>query len=108
LLEHYEHVSPGAADRILTQFEEQGRHRRVLERRVVTHNMVSATIGQIAAFLLFLVVVGAGVFLLNQDKEVGGLGTLITAVGGAAWVLRKAENARKRELAQKREDGGRK
>ncbi len=108
ILGHYEQVCAGSADRIITQFEEQGRHRRVLEKRALNHNIVSATIGQVAGFFLFLVAIGGGVFLLYNDKSVEGIASIVTAVGGAAWVLGKAEQAKKKDLAQKREEGKRK
>jgi len=103
LLGHYEQVSPGSANRILTQFEEQGRHRRRIESRVIWNNVVSSILGQITGFVLLASAIGGGVFLLYNDKPVTGLGTIVTAVCGAAWVLRKAEVERRRELAQKRD-----
>lgn len=103
LLGQYEEVCPGSADRILTQFEEQGRHRRKIENRVVWNNTVSSILGQITGFVLLAGAIGGGVFLLYNNKPVEGLGSIVTAVVGAAWVLRKAEVERKRELAQKRD-----
>lgn len=108
LLGHYEQVAQGSANRILTQFEEQGRHRRKIENRVVWSNVFSSIVGQVMAFVLFAGAIGGGVFLLYHDKRVEGLGAIITAVGGAAWVLRKAEAERKRDLAKKRDNEKRK
>lgn len=105
LLGQYEQVCEGAANRILTQFEEQGRHRRDLERKAINYNVASATIGQVAGFLLFVVAIAAGTFLLYHDKQAGGLGTIITAVGGAAWVLVIAEKRKKKDLQEKRGEG---
>jgi len=103
LLAEYEQACPGSAERILTQFEEQGRHRRRLENRVVWYNVVSGVLGQVAGFVLFLTAIGGGIFLLYNDKPVEGLGSIVTAIAGAAWVLRKAEVARQAELAAKRD-----
>lgn len=104
LLGHYEQVCPGSADRILKQFEEQSRHRRRMENRVNWSNVVSSATGQVMAFVLFAGAIAGGLYLLYHDKRLEGLGSLVTAVGGAAWVLRKAEVERKRDLAKKRED----
>lgn len=103
LLAQYEAICPGSADRIITQFEEQSRHRRTLEKRVVWHNIASATLGQITGFVLFVAILAGGVFLIYNDKSVEGIVSIVTAVGGAGWVLRKAETARRRELQQKRQ-----
>lgn len=103
MLAEYDQIHPGTADRIITQFEEQGRHRRKLENRVVWHNVISATTGQVMAFILLLGALGLGGFLLYHDKPVAGLGTIITAVGGAATVLLVAQRARRGDLAAKRD-----
>ncbi len=103
LLAEYEQACQGSANRILAQFEEQGRHRRRLENRVVWYNVLSGTLGQVSGFLLFLAAIGGGIFLLYNDKSVEGLVSIITAVGGAAWVLRKAEVSRQKELSTKRD-----
>lgn len=106
LLEHYERISPGAANRILTQFEEQGRHRRKLENQVIWNNVVGGILGQLFGFLLMVSAVGLGGFLIYSDKPVAGLASIISAVGGAAYVLRRAEMARREDLARKREARG--
>ena len=103
LLGHYEQVAPGSANRILAQFEEQGRHRRKIENRVVWTNTISTLLGQVTGFVLLAGTIGSGVFLLYNNKPVEGLGAIVTVVMGAAYVLRKAESERKRDLAQKRE-----
>ena len=103
LLGQYEQVCPGSANRILGQFEEQGRHRRRLENRVTWNNVVGSILGQITGFVLLAGAIGGGVFLLYNNKPVEGFGAIVTAVGGAAWVLRKAEVGRQAELAAKRE-----
>ncbi len=102
ILAQYEQVCKGAADRIITQFEEQGRHRRGLEQKAINYNVFSATLGQVFGFFLFLAGIGMGGFLIYHDKPVGGIASIITAVGGAAWVLLKAERSKQKNLAQKR------
>lgn len=103
LLRGYDEVVPGCADRIITQFEEQGRHRRKQESRVISHRLFSSTFGQILAFLLLLSIIGAGTFLAYSGKEVAGFGTIATAVAGAAGVLILAKKAQEKDLAEKRE-----
>ncbi|HEV8381614.1 MAG TPA: DUF2335 domain-containing protein [Gemmatimonadales bacterium] len=104
ILQQFEAVQPGFANRIMAQFEEQGRHRRKLENRVVWNNIFSSTLGQIMGFVLFAGAIGGGIFLLYHDKKLEGFAALVTAVIGAAAVLRKAETQRQQELARKRED----
>jgi uncharacterized membrane protein len=104
ILAQYEQICPGAASRIITQFEEQGRHRRVIERRTVNYNVGSALFGQIASLILFLAALGLGGFLIYNDKPTGGITAIIAAVASAAWTLHKAGVFRKKELDKKREE----
>jgi uncharacterized membrane protein len=46
LFAQFEEVCPGAADRILTMAEEEGGHRRKLERREQTQQWISGLFGQ--------------------------------------------------------------
>jgi uncharacterized membrane protein len=104
-LKGYEDVVPGSAGRIITQFEEQGRHRRKLEEHVVKSNSFQATLGQVLAFILFMTIVIGGGYLALMGKELAGLGTVAVAVIGGVWALLKAEGAKKADLAEKRDAG---
>ena len=103
ILRQYDEIQAGFADRIMTQFEEQGRHRRKLESRVIWDNIISSAAGQVMAFIIFGGTVAGGMWLLAHDKSILGLGAIITALGTAGWVFRKAETARKADLLTKRE-----
>lgn len=102
-LRGFEDVVPGSAERIITQFEEQGRHRRKIENRVVWANIIQSAFGQILAFILFMTMVVGGGYLAYQGKELAGLGTIATAVVGGVWVLVQAKRAKQADLADKRQ-----
>jgi hypothetical protein len=55
------------------------------------------------AFALLAGTIGAEVFLLYRDKRIEGLAAIITAIGGAAWVLKRAGVTRARNLDEKAE-----
>lgn len=105
ILKGYNDVVPGSADRIITQFEEQGRHRRKQESRVITHNLFSATLGQILAFVFFMTVAVGGGWLILEGKSLEGTGAVITGLASAVWVLRGARKAKEEDLAEKRSAG---
>lgn len=107
IMKGYEEVLPGSAGRIMTQFEEQGRHRRKIENRVVWSNVVQSTLGQVLAFVLFMTMVVGGGYLAYQGKQVAGLGAIASAVVGGVWVLVKAESAKKKDAEEKRDSGKR-
>jgi hypothetical protein len=50
MLQGYENVLPGCADRIVTLMEQQSAHRRELEKRAIGAGIHSKYIGQISAF----------------------------------------------------------
>lgn len=48
LLQRYEEILPGAAERILTMAEEQARHRQSLERKVIDGDLSAQRLGLVA------------------------------------------------------------
>lgn len=105
LLKAFDDVVPGSADRIITQFEEQGRHRRKQEDRVIASNISQAARGQILAFIIFMTVALGGGFLIYVGRSIEGSGALFTGVASAIWALRGARKAKEEDLASKRSTG---
>lgn len=101
LLRGYEEVLPGAADRIFTQFEEQGRHRREIERAYITGNLRAQTWGQVSATILALVGTIGGLALVSQDKSLAGLAAFFTSLAALAGLFVYGESKQRSELARK-------
>lgn len=80
LLEGYENILPGSADRIIAMTERQQNHRMDLEATVVTSNAKDARLGVIFAFILGLLVIGGGIAIILMDKGVA-LGSAFSFVG---------------------------
>jgi uncharacterized membrane protein len=66
LLEHFEKIIPGGADRIFAQFEAQTAHRQGLEAKVIGSNTFVQIFGAVSAFLLGLLAIGGGLFLVHE------------------------------------------
>ena len=86
ILRGYDDVCPGFAERIVKMAEDEGDHRRDLERQMVKSDIASAAAipeevrrGQIFAFLLSLAFLIAGTFLIYNGKQITG--ALVSAVG---------------------------
>ncbi len=65
ILEQYEKIIPGAAERILKMAEQQASHRQSLEKRVIAHDTQNATLGILCALLItvgFLVLAGFAIY----------------------------------------------
>lgn len=59
----YEETLSGAADRILSMAEKQSSHRQEMEHKSLKSSSCQATLGQVFAFILALVVILSGGFL---------------------------------------------
>jgi len=85
VLEHYERIVPGAADRIIAVAERQAGHRRQLESRFMTAIVANSRIGLVFGFLIGLGgLVAATVIAIYGDPRAGvgmGLLTLGSLVG---------------------------
>jgi uncharacterized membrane protein len=105
ILKGYNDVVPGSADRIITQFEEQGRHRRKQESRVITHNLFSSTLGQVLAFVLFMTLAVGGGWLIYTGKSLEGSAAIVGGIGAAIWALHGARKEKQKDLTEKRSAG---
>jgi uncharacterized membrane protein len=79
----YEDVVPGAADRILTMAEEEGRNRRLLDRAFADYRRL----GLWLAFAVTLAVIGAGTFLIYEDKSAYGLALILANLVAVAGLF---------------------
>lgn len=77
----YENALPGAADRILAMAEKQSSHRQEIEGKALESSSRQGTLGQVFAFILSLVVIIIGGFLIYSDKNISGLVMVLTAIG---------------------------
>jgi uncharacterized membrane protein len=71
-IEAYEHVLPGAADRILAMLEHQSEHRMTMERTVVQAAARSERLGQLLGLGLVLVVFLTATRLITSGHEIPG------------------------------------
>lgn len=97
-LRGYEEVLPGAAERILTMAEEQGRHRRHLETVVVVGNSRRSSLGLWLGFVVAVLFLAAAVVLIFRGHDWAG-----SVVGGvdivglvAVFVVGRVDQRRER------------
>lgn len=92
ILQGYEKVIPGAAERILMMAEQQQEHRfareiaeqdfrHEMQRKELKYGATLAGTGQVLGFLIIMVVVMWGGFLLLQGKDLYGLAALVSGLG---------------------------
>lgn len=103
ILDAYDKILPGAAERIFSMAECQAEHRRSLELIVIKGDSVRANLGLAAAVGVALISIAAAVYL-----AVNGHGLVATALVGSnlvagSTVFIYGTNSRKEERAEKRQ-----
>ncbi len=101
LLEHYEQILPGLAERIVSLAERQSAHRISMEGKVVGGQVWESRIGQVCGLIIALVGLGLGAYLgMNGHETLGGvIGG--TPLAGLVGVFVYGKKQQKTELAEK-------
>ncbi|NQU88186.1 MAG: DUF2335 domain-containing protein [Mariniphaga sp.] len=72
-LREYNEIIPNGAERITTVFENQSNHRLSLETKVIGRQTFQSLLGQIFGFLIALICLIIGVYLIEKGHEVAGI-----------------------------------
>jgi uncharacterized membrane protein len=67
LLQRYDQVVPGAAERIIKKFESQSEHRQRLESIVVKTDSWKSILGVVFGFILAIGAIAGGIYTALQD-----------------------------------------
>lgn len=100
VLEKYNQVVPGAADRIIAMAESQSKHRQDLELKVITADIRSAKLGLWFGLIIGLTAIIGGVSCIIMGGEIGGSvigGTGITGLVGV-FVYGSTQRRKEREI----------
>ena len=100
-LAKYEAVKPGMTDIILSTYQKQVEHRINIENSVIKHKNMNTTIGQVFAFIIAMTAIIAGYMLIKIDKNVIGLGSIITALVGLVVVFIYGRSQERKERIEK-------
>jgi uncharacterized membrane protein len=100
-LARYEQLSPGCANKIIDQFVEQGRHRMLLEKTVVTGDTLRSYLGVAAAFVIAIGGIGLAYYLVSQGKGWEGTAVVFIDLSTLAGVFVYGTNSRRRERTAK-------
>jgi uncharacterized membrane protein len=95
ILKQYDDVVPGAANRIITVFENENEHRHGLERKIVKTESRDSLLGVVSAFILCIVALIGCIFLISSGHEVYGIilgGFGLTGLATTFIVGRNSEN----------------
>lgn len=87
VLQAYESIVPGAADRILRMAEAQSESRLQTERTIVNGDSKRAYLGILAGFILSMVVIGGGIYLIATGHDWAGASLIGLNLVGLAGVF---------------------
>lgn len=79
-LAEYERINPGLADRIIKMAEKEQGHRHKVENRRSWGQILLTLLAQFFGFIISVLAISYGAFLIYHDKPVGGLASLISGV----------------------------
>lgn len=99
ILEKYDQIVPGAAERILQKFENQTDHRQKLETIVVRTDSWRSIGGLVCGFIITMVTIIGGIYTALQGSIF--LGGSLSFAGLALLVGAFLTNWRSKELAKK-------
>ena len=104
MLERYNQVFPGCAERIVAMAESQSSHRQHLESTHSQGTQKTERRGQVFGFLLGMTAIVGGIGLIAFDKDAAGLASIIAALVSLAGVFIYGRWSQKQERQQKRDE----
>lgn len=103
-LEHYAQIVPGGAERIVRWAETQADHRQSLERKRVDADIRHEGRGQIFAFIITILSICGGIFLIYSGRDASGLALILTELVLLAGVFIYGRVSQAAELRRKMRD----
>lgn len=97
ILEHYNQIVPGCAEKIIVQWETQVKHRQDLEKKAIGSDIKQSYYGATLGFIIAMSAIGAGTFLAYIGRPTEGLAAIITAVVGLVGVYGWGSYQRRKE-----------
>lgn len=80
MMEHYERILPGSADRIIKKFEAQSEHRHYCEKIFVKTERIKSLGGLIAGFIIAMSTIVGGIILTIKGKTITGAGSIFSGL----------------------------
>ena len=96
ILKGYQDLDSDAAKKIIDNGIAESQHRREMEDRYLSGNIASHKLGQLFGFIIALVVIIGGIYLIATDKQIAGsILTGTTALGLIGLFTGNSQNKNK-------------
>lgn len=106
VLQGYESVIPGAANRILEMAERQSEHRMQMDQMVIAGGSRRSYLGLVAGFVLSALVIGGGIYLIATGHDWAGASLVGLNLAGLAGVFVYGSKSRRDDLQRAVDVGG--
>ena len=106
-LREYESIAPGAAERILADASKQLEPGRRIETTIVNSNSRRAYLGLAAAFILSVMLIGGGIYLIDRGHDWSGVTIIGMNVVGLAGAFLRAAQERRAQWGRAEEESSR-
>lgn len=103
LLEQYDRIHPGLANRIVVMAERQSEHRQAIEMIAVRAQSRNETLGVFSALLIGVTAIIGGVVVAISGHPVTGWATVVTAIAALVGVFVYGRRLQEADLSEKRE-----
>lgn len=106
ILAKYNDAVPNGAERIVAMAENQAAHRMKLEELVIRGNISAQSRGSIFAFILGVIGIGGGIWLIGSGRDTAGLTSLIGSLATllAVFIIGRYKQERERQKKQSEVD----
>lgn len=102
ILEGYEHLVKGSAERIIRMAEEQSTHRRHIEKKVIESEVLNSRLGIIFAFIIAMTTILGGVWVMVNASAYGGAFVVAIGLGGVVSTFIVGTKSRRMEREEQR------
>lgn len=100
-LARYNDIVPNGADRIISMAERQSSHRESLEAMVVKGNVQNQRLGSIFAFIICVLAISGGFWLIDSGKSAAGLAAILAPLAGVIAVFFYSKKEQRVERTKK-------
>ena len=101
MMEHYERIQAGSADRIIAMAERQSLHRQTLESKVIQSKGENERLGQIFGFILAAIGLSGGIYLAHEGQMTAGLTIFLAILASLVTVFVTGRKGQIKERQEK-------
>jgi uncharacterized membrane protein len=101
ILEKYNAIEPGFANRIMHMAESQSEHRQAMERMVISSRTKSEERAQILGTILALVIGSGSIGVVALGQPIAGVATLVAELAALAGIFIYGRRKQEKESADK-------